>query len=383
MIEHLRGYRPSGRVAVWIVVAIAITSIVTGVVAILTEPVFEGVGLLGDVQAAAEFSGTVVGFALLVTAWGMRRGYRLAYVTAAALVFLAAVHGVAQFRLVSVPLFVLSVGGLVVLVFTSKRFTRSSALGSTQLGALVAIVGVFCYGTAGAYALRTQFDEMHTVVDAVYFTLVTASTVGYGDIHPMTETARIFTISLVVLGPTTVGVAVGSLFAPAIENRLSQAGHRATTDGSRSERGENERIVVLGSDERTARLAGGLAGRATVTVVTSEEGTAHRLPDGVETVVGDPTEIVTLERAALDACDAVLVTAAGEGDPAEASLAARAVTDARVVALADPNASAPIGDDEADAVVDPEAAVIDAIVRAALGSDESADQSSSAASHRG
>ncbi|MFC4438804.1 MULTISPECIES: ion channel [Natrialbaceae] len=384
MLERLPSYRPGGRVAVWIVVAVAIASIVTGVVAILTEPALETAGPLGALQTAAEFSGTVVGFALLVTAWGMHRGYRIAYITAAAFVFLAAAHGVIQYRLFSVPLVVLSIGGLVVLVLTSERFTRSSALDSTQLGALVAIVGVFCYGTAGAYTLRAQFDELDTVIDAVYFTLVTASTVGYGDIHPLTETARLFAISLVVLGPITVGVAVGSLFGPALENRLARTGRRATSHHSRSDGVEGGRIAVLGSDQWTAGLAEALSGQIPVTVVTTEEGTAQRLPDAVEIVVGDPTDTRVLGRAEVDACDAVLVTTAEELDATDASLAARAVTDARIVMIADRDANEPVEDGEADAVVDPEAVVVDAVVRAALGSDESADQSpSSAASQRG
>ncbi|AGB38505.1 ion channel [Natronococcus occultus] len=380
MLARLRSYRPGGRVAVRLVVVVALVSIATGVVAILTDPVSEAAGALGDVQAAAEFSGTVVGFALLVAAWGMRRGYRIASVAAAALVCLAAVHGVVQFRLASIPLVVLSLGGLAVLVLTSDRFTRSSALGPTQLGALVAIVGVCCYGTAGAYTLRAQFDELHTVADAVYFTLVTASTVGYGDIHPTTATARLFAVSLVVLGPTTVGVAVGSLFGPAIETRLSRTGRRATAYRSRDRSRDGARVVVLGVDERTARFVDRLAERARVTVVTSDERGAKRLLEGVETVEtvdGDPTETRVLERARLEACDAVLVTATGDIDPAAASSAARAVTDARLVLLGGPDAAADLG---ADAIVDPEAVVVDAIVRATRGE---ADQSSSAASHSG
>lgn len=384
MLERVRSYRPGGRVAVWLVVAVAVTSIVTGVVAILTRPTLEAAGPLGDLQATAEFSGTVIGFALLVTAWGMRRGYRLAYVTAAALVFLAAAHGAVQFRLFSVPLFVLSIGGLAVLVLTSERFTRSSALASTQLGALVAIVGVFCYGTAGAYTLRAQFAELDTVIDAVYFTLVTASTVGYGDIHPQTETARLFAISLVVLGPTTVGVVVGSLFGPALENRLARTARQATSHRGQSGTDDGERIAVLGSDEWTARLAQGLSERSSITVVTSDERRAKRLPDGVETVVGDPTETRVLERAELGACDAVLVTTVDDVDATDASLAARGLTDARIVMIANRDATEVSEDGEADAVVDPEAVVVDAVVRAAFGSGEPADQSpSSAASHRG
>ncbi|WP_345779413.1 hypothetical protein [Natrinema sp. SYSU A 869] len=74
MFEWLHPRRPGGRIAVWIVAAIALASIATGIGAILTRPALEAGGSVGDLQSAAEFSGTIVGFALLVTAWGMRRG---------------------------------------------------------------------------------------------------------------------------------------------------------------------------------------------------------------------------------------------------------------------------------------------------------------------
>jgi voltage-gated potassium channel len=378
MLESVRSVRPSGRVAVQIVVAVALVSIATGIVAILTDPALEAAGPLADLQAAAEFSGTVVGFALLIAAWGMRRGYHIAYAAAAALVLLAAVHGVAQFRLLSVPLIVLSIGGLVVLALTSERFTRSSrlALSPTQFGSFVAIVGVFCYGVAGAYTLRNGFDELETVVDAVYFTLVTASTVGYGDIHPTTEAARLFAVSLVVLGPTTVAVAVGSLFGPAIETRLTRTGRRVTNHHSVG----TDRVVVLGLDGLTAAVAERLADRTAVTIAASDEKRLRELPDAVDGVVGEPADDETLERVDLGACDAVLI--AGSEDPALAD-AVRAATDARVIAIAGGSTASEL-EGRADVVIDPRTLVVDAATTATLGEpDAGAQSSASAASQSG
>ncbi|MCU4973064.1 NAD-binding protein [Halobacteria archaeon AArc-m2/3/4] len=362
--------RPSGRAVVWLVAAIALVSIGTGVAAIVTEPTLGTTGTLGELQAVAEFSGTVVGFALLVTAWGMRRGYRLAYVAAAVLVFLSAAHGVVQSRLLSVPLVVVSVGGLVVLVFTSERFTRSSSLtlDATQLGALIAIVGVFCYGTAGAYALRAEFTGVETVVDAVYFTLVTASTVGYGDVHPTNDGARLFAISLVILGPATVAVAVGSLFGPAIDRRLSRTGSRVAdrpTDRA-------ARVVVLGYDETTARFVRALAANATILVVTPDDDVASRFErnrtgdDDVAVLVGDPTDESTLEQADLETATAVLVATGDDAQNSYTVLAAREATDARLVVVTEDGRTDALERAGADVAIDPDALLVDAVVGATL-----------------
>ncbi|QLK27137.1 ion channel [Natrinema zhouii] len=388
MFEAFHSRRPGGRVAVWIVAAIALTSIATGVGAILTRPALETGGTLGDLQAVAEFSGTIVGFALLVTAWGMRRGYRLAYVTAVLLIVLSGAHGIVQFRAVSVPLVVLSVGGLVVLVATSGRFTRSSTPDATQIGALLSIVGVLCYGTAGAYALRTGFDGVTTVVDAVYFTAVTASTVGYGDVHASTEAARLFAISLVVLGPATLAATAGSLFGPAFETHLPRTDREATAHlgsdaavaGGNPETGTE--IVILGDDETTAPIVDALASRASVAVVTSEE--RARRSDGVDVITGDPTADGTLERAGLETCDAVLVGTGALRDADAVIASARSRTNARIVALTGGGENESTERTEADVVVDPETVLIEATVDALLGTDGVAGQSSaSAASHSG
>ena len=42
-------------------------------------------------------------------------------------------------------------------------------------------------------------------LDSAYFCVVTAATVGYGDIHPVTPYGRLFTIFYIILGVAHVG----------------------------------------------------------------------------------------------------------------------------------------------------------------------------------
>jgi len=66
--------------------------------------------------------------------------------------------------------------------------------------ALLAMITVI--GTAGFMAL-----EDLSLPEALYFNLVTMSTVGYGDIHPTSNPSRLFAILLIVLGGGTfIGV---------------------------------------------------------------------------------------------------------------------------------------------------------------------------------
>lgn len=75
---------------------------------------------------------------------------------------------------------------------------------------LAIFVGVLLLGTVG-FALT----ERLSLLDALYFTIVTVGTVGYGDIHPATPAGKALAIAVIVMG---VGTFLGVLanFAEAL-----------------------------------------------------------------------------------------------------------------------------------------------------------------------
>lgn len=367
MLERLRrGDAP--RIDVAIVGAVALASIATGLAAMVTGPAVEVTAAAATIQLASSFTGAVLGFGLLAAAWGMRRGYRLAYLVAAALVALEAVHGVVHAHPVSIPLVALSVAGFVVLVRTGRAFTRSISLTETQIGAAVAVVAFVGYGTVGAYVLRAEFAAVDGVVDALYFTLVTASTVGFGDVHPVGDGARLFTISLVALGPATVAAAIGTVVAPALEARLSRTGRRVARAGSDAGDSRDGRVVVLGDRDPGTVAVDALADRTSLAVVTADEAWARDLDArGVETLAGAPTDDDALERADLASATAAVVATDGETAP-YAVLAARRVAPAGyVVALAPAGRAGDLEAVGADVAVDPREALASATAGAVLG----------------
>ena len=61
--------------------------------------------------------------------------------------------------------------------------------------------------------------ENRTPLDAFYFVVVTISTVGFGDIHPVTDAGKLLTIGIILVGVGCfVGLAASSLDLM-IENR--------------------------------------------------------------------------------------------------------------------------------------------------------------------
>lgn len=110
--------------------------------------------------------------------------------------------------------------GLVVLMV---RQFRHGADPIARLASLAVIVVVM--SSAGIYLLGAQvpgqFVGISTRTDALYFTVVTMATIGYGDIHPVGQAARLLTTLLVVFDLVFVG-ALGSALSSQLRRRFPE-----------------------------------------------------------------------------------------------------------------------------------------------------------------
>src|SRR5580658_10671865 len=88
-----------------------------------------------------------------------------------------------------------------------KRFILiASALIVTQLGGTLGFIWI----------------DHYPPFDAFYMTLITISTVGYGEIHPLSFYGRIFNSFLIFFGVTIMLLAVGGMTQVIIELELTQ-----------------------------------------------------------------------------------------------------------------------------------------------------------------
>lgn len=111
---------------------------------------------------------------------------------------------------------------LVVMFWTKRYFTRRTILASL-LFSVSGIMAVLAYGAIGSYLLRTGFKPpIQDWTSATYYTIVTLSTVGYGDIVPVSPEARWFAISLLVIGLGVFASAIASALGPKISGELNR-----------------------------------------------------------------------------------------------------------------------------------------------------------------
>ncbi|MGH8801223.1 MAG: NAD-binding protein [Casimicrobiaceae bacterium] len=170
---------------------------------------------------------------------------------------------------------------LIALSFAWRSFDRSSVAAST-LFALTSVAMLLMYATFGSYYLGAEYKPPITdLVTALYYSMVTMSAVGYGDITPQTSGAMLFTVSIIVLG-----VAV---FATSLSVNTWRE------------------LVKRGLP---------------VTRLVREAPAAGTLEDA-DVVVGDPSSVDVLRQAGADRAEAVLATLDDDSENAFVVLAVK------------------------------------------------------------
>ena len=161
--------------------------------------------------------------------------------------------------------------------------------------------------------LRDNVDGKVSLIDVVYFTMITVTTVGYGDIVPVTDSARLFDTFVVTpvrlfVWLIFLGTAYDFLFKRVWERwrmRVLQrelSGHVIVAGHGTS---GTEAVVEL---TRRGRAPGGV-----VVIDTDADALEKAEAEGVVVLAGAATRNATLEAVKIDRAGA-LVVAAGRDD---------------------------------------------------------------------
>ncbi len=84
------------------------------------------------------------------------------------------------------------------------RVMIADPVNGVQISILMVLI-LIAIGTVGFMLL-----EQMTAVDAFYMTIITITTVGFGEVHTLSEVGRVFTSILIFLGVATVTIAVSN-----------------------------------------------------------------------------------------------------------------------------------------------------------------------------
>ncbi|MCL5786973.1 MAG: ion channel [Candidatus Marsarchaeota archaeon] len=158
----------------------------------------------------------------------------------------------------------------------------------TVYAAILLLVVIF--GTAFSYALgATNFNiPISNPLTALYFTIITISTVGYGDIYPVTAVGRIFTMILVLAGISTFIGAVTAISSDFMSKNVAKLSGRIS---GLERRTLSRHHVLIGTDFINQDIADKFRReRENFIILSADKTTADRyVDDGLRAFVADPT----------------------------------------------------------------------------------------------
>ena len=253
----------------------------------------------------------VVGLALL---WRSRLAWLLTFLLTLATVSLElSPLSTASRSLVAVNLVL-----LVLLLSFRRSFTRAS-LATGTLFALTGVLFTLGYGVLGSYVLGSGFQPRITdFASAVYFAVVTMSTVGYGDITPHTPETRWFSISLIVLGLVVFATSLTAMAGPVIEGRM-----RRLLQPKRKKMKRTAHIIVVGDGPLARSAVKALGARGLQTTAIWPVQPTQEISPPEDLVVGDGSDTDVLKSADIGQARAVLALSEDDSYNAFVVLAAK------------------------------------------------------------
>ncbi|ACD31054.1 ion channel [Francisella tularensis] len=159
----------------------------------------------------------VLGYFMIIIAKGIYQRKRTFWFLAVIFISLSMIGDYIQDKHIAYKItFITHAVEIILLFYFRKAFNKKNNKNlSFYQFVVVTFLLAISYSVLGLYYLRDEFDGIKNISDAVYFTIVTFSTVGYGDIHPITEEAKLFTISIMIVGiglfATIITVLAGSI----------------------------------------------------------------------------------------------------------------------------------------------------------------------------
>jgi voltage-gated potassium channel len=219
------------------------------------------------------------------------------------------------------------------------------ALGIRIFAALAILVGtvLLVYLDRKGYADANDPTGKVGLVDSIYYTTVTLSTTGYGDIAPVAQHARL--INAFVVTPLRIAFLV-LLIGTTLEVLASQGREMFRIARWRKNMGHHVVIIGYGTKGRSAveTLVNNGQSRDDIVVVDpSATALTEAHADGLAVVTGDATRREVLRRAGVADADQVIITTNRDDSNVLATLTARQLNpDVHIVAAAREHENAPL-----------------------------------------
>ncbi|MGH9355529.1 MAG: ion channel, partial [Terriglobia bacterium] len=234
----------------------------------------------------------LIGIAMLIMSVGLIFRSRFAWIIALILTITTILIAL-KLQHAAYPVLVWYDGALLtVLLLAHASFDRSSLAAGT-LFAITSALLLLIYAVFGSLYLGVQFNPRITdLPTALYYAVVTMGTVGYGDITPKTVEARLFTISIIILGVAVFATSITAIVGPMVGGSLERFMRRKERRVKRT-----NHFIIVGSTPLAYNTYRELKNRNQPVVLILAQPASEADIEEEDTVIGDANSLDVLRKA--------------------------------------------------------------------------------------
>ncbi len=183
------------------------------------------------------------------------------------------------------------------------------------------VIGTIVIGTAGYMVLDPEFQ----LLDALYMTVITLTTVGFREVQPLTEAGRVWTMLLALAGVGLIFGSVGIVAEYLVVEATS--GRREAKQMADAVNKLSGHYILCGFGRVGQTVARELvhAGRKVVVIDIMSDSLGRARREGFLEVEGDATEEATLRAAGIDRAKGLITTIDSDAHNVYVILSARAL----------------------------------------------------------
>lgn len=166
-----------------------------------------------------------------------------------------------------------------------------------------------------------------SLVDALYMTVITISTVGYGEVALMDAEAKIFSIFIIFISLGTVGYLFTSIVSSFLEGDLKDAWRRRRME-SNIDKLNNHYIICGAGETGSNAIKQFIKSKLPFIVIdTDEEKIKHFVEDGIFAIHGDATQEDILKKARIKYAKGLISAFGKDADNVYTVLTAREMSE--------------------------------------------------------
>jgi voltage-gated potassium channel len=166
------------------------------------------------------------------------------------------------------------------------------------------LLGVLAFGVAGYY-----FIEGWSFLDSLYMVAITLTTVGFGEVQPLSNTGRIFTILFLLVGVVGVAYTLSAVGEYILTSNAGQQLRKRRV--KRMIERMRDHVVVCGYGRVGQNAVSSLLNSGqTIVVIERDERIAEQILEAeIPVIIGDATQDDTLRQAGIESAKGMIVSA--------------------------------------------------------------------------